>query len=86
MANVTGYLPVIKIFLEKYEYIEMVEEDPNLQIISDNVQYCAEATFIPQYAETKDIIANEIQKCILEDGYSSEDAVQGIADRVAKLF
>ena len=64
----------------------MMEEDPNLQIIADNVQYSAEATFIPEYAETKEIIANEIQKCILEENYSPEQAVQSIADRVAKLF
>lgn len=64
----------------------MVEEDPNLQVITDNVQYCAEATFIPEYAETKDIIANEIQKSILEDNYTSEQAVQSMADRVAELF
>ena len=64
----------------------MVEEDPNLQVIVDNVQYCAEATFIPEYAETKEIIANEIQKCILEDDYTPEEAMQSTADRVAKLF
>ena len=55
-------------------------------MITDNVQYCAEATFIPEYAETKDIIANEIQKCILEDNYTPEQAVQSMADRVAELF
>lgn len=85
-ANGTGYLPVRSSCMEQEEYQAMVAEDPNLQIINDNVQYCAEATFIPQYAETKDIIANEIQKCILEENYSPEDAVQSIADRVAKLF
>ena len=64
----------------------MVEEDPNVQLIVDNVEYCAEATFIPEYAETKEIIASEIQKCILEEGYSPEEAIQNVADRVEKLF
>ena len=85
-ANGTGYLPVRQSCTEQDTYKQMVEEDPNLQIITDNVQYCAEATFIPEYAETKDIIANEIQKCILEDNYSPEEAVQSMADRVAELF
>ena len=85
-ANGTGYLPVRQSCTEQDTYKEMVEADPNLQIITDNVQYCAEATFIPEYAETKDIIANEIQKCILEDGYTPEQAVQSMADRVAELF
>lgn len=85
-ANGTGYLPTRQSCTTNDEYLKMVEEDPNLQIIVDNVQYCAEATFIPEYAETKEIIANEIQKCILEDDYTPEDAVQSIADRVAKLF
>lgn len=85
-ANGTGYLPTRQSCTTNDEYLKMVEEDPNLQIIVDNVQYCAEATFIPEYAETKEIIANEIQKCILEEDYTPEDAVQSIADRVAKLF
>ena len=65
---------------------DRVEEDPNLQVITDNVQYCAEATFIPEYAETKDIITNEMQKCILEDDYTPQEAVQSMADQVAELF
>ena len=85
-ANGTGYLPVRQSCTEQDAYKQMVEEDPNLQVITDNVQYCAEATFIPEYAETKDIIANEIQKCILEDNYTPEQAVQSMADRVAELF
>lgn len=85
-ANGTGYLPTRQSCTTNDEYLKMVEEDPNLQIIVDNVQYCAEATFIPEYAETKEIIAIEIQKCILEEDYTPEDAVQSIADRVAKLF
>ena len=85
-ANGTGYLPVRQSCTEQDTYKQMVEEDPNLQVITDNVQYCAEATFIPEYAETKDIIANEIQKCILEDNYSPEQAVQSMNDRVAELF
>lgn len=85
-ANGTGYLPVRQSCTESETYKKMIEEDPNLQIIVDNVEYCAEATFIPEYAETKEIIANEIQKCILEDNYTPEQAVQSIADRVEKLF
>jgi sn-glycerol 3-phosphate transport system substrate-binding protein len=85
-ANGTGYLPVRQSCAQEAIYQEMVNEDPNLQTIIDNVQYCAEATFIPEYAETKEIIANEIQKCILEDNYSPETAVESIAKRVEKLF
>ena len=85
-ANGTGYLPVRQSCTEQDSYKQMVEEDPNLQVITDNVQYCAEATFIPEYAETKDIITNEMQKCILEDDYTPEEAVQSMADQVAELF
>lgn len=85
-ANGTGYLPVRQSCTEQDSYKQMVTEDPNLQVITDNVQYCAEATFIPEYAETKDIITNEMQKCILEENYAPEDAVQSMDDQVAKLF
>lgn len=85
-ANGTGYLPTRQSCTTNEEYLAMVEEDPNLQVIVDNVQYCAEATFIPEYAETKEIIANEIQKCILEEDCTPEETTQNIADRVAKLF
>ena len=66
---------------------KMVEEDPNLQIIVDQVQYSTYKTpFIPQYQEAKEIFANEIQKCILEDNYTPEQAVSSMEERVAKLF
>ena len=65
----------------------MVEEDPNLQIIVDQVEYSTyRIPFIPQYQEAKEIFANEIQKCILEDNYSPEQAVAGMEERVGKLF
>ena len=85
-ASGTGYLPTRKSCIENEDFQKMVEEDPNVQLIVDNVEYCAEATFIPEYAETKEIIASEIQKCILEEGYSPEEAIQNVADRVEKLF
>lgn len=85
-ASGTGYLPVRQSCMDNEDYKKMLEADPNLQTIVDNVTYCADATFIPEYAETKEIIANEIQKCILEDAYTPEQAVQSIADRVEKLF
>ena len=51
------------------------------------VQYSTYKTpFIPQYQEAKEIFANEIQKCILEDNYTPEQAVESMKDRVAKLF
>ena len=82
--------PLLKpedIMNELMEYKKMVEEDPNLQIIVDQVQYSTYKTpFIPQYQEAKEIFANEIQKCILEDNYTPEQAVSSMEERVAKLF
>ena len=49
-----------EIYAELMEYKKMVEEDPNLQIIVDQVQYSTYKTpFIPQYQEAKEIFANE---------------------------
>ena len=76
-----------EVLAELMEYKKMVEEDPNLQIIVDQVQYSTYKTpFIPQYQEAKEIFANEIQKCILEDNYTPEQAVSSMEERVAKLF
>ena len=86
-ANGTGYLPTRNSCMESEEYKKMVEEDPNLQIIVDQVEYSTyRIPFIPQYQEAKEIFANEIQKCILEDNYSPEQAVAGMEERVGKLF
>ena len=53
----------------------------------DQVEYSTyRIPFIPQYQEAKEIFANEIQKCILEDNYSPEQAVAGMEERVGKLF
>lgn len=85
-ANGTGYLPTRKSCEQNEDFKKMVAEDPNVQLVVDNVKYCAEATFIPEYAETKEIIASEIQKCILEENYSPEEAIQSLAERVENLF
>lgn len=86
-ANGTGYLPTRQSCMESDAYKKMVEEDPNLQIIVDQVAYSTYRTpFIPQYQEAKEIFANEIQKCILEDNYTPEQAVSAMEERVAKLF
>lgn len=86
-ANGTGYLPTRKSCMESDTYKKMIEEDPNLQIIVDQVEYSTYKTpFIPQYQEAKEIFANEIQKCILEDNYTPEQAVEAMRERVKKLF
>ena len=86
-ANGTGYLPTRQSCMESDTFKKMIEEDPNLQIIVDQVQYSTYKTpFLPQYQEAKEIFANEIQKCILEDNYTPEQAVESMKDRVAKLF
>ena len=83
----TAVVPQITKYFAQEEYKKMVEEDPNLQIIVDQVQYSTYKTpFIPQYQEAKEIFANEIQKCILEDNYTPEQAVSSMEERVAKLF
>lgn len=86
-ANGTGYLPTRKSCMESDTFKKMTEEDPNLQIIIDQVEYSTYRTpFIPQYQEAKEIFANEIQKCILEDDYTPEQAVKAMEERVKKLF
>lgn len=85
-ANGTGYLPVRKSCMESDGYKEMIERDANLQIIVENVKYCSMITFIPEYKETSDIIAEEIRTCILEEHYLPETAVKHMAERVEKLL
>lgn len=86
-ANGTGYLPTRESCMESDTYKKMIEEDPNLQIIVLQVEFSTYKTpFIPQYQEAKEVFANEIQKCILEDNYTPEQAVESMKERVAKLF
>lgn len=86
-ANGTGYLPTRTSCMQAEEYKQMVKEDPNLQIIVDQVEFSTYRTpFIPQYQEAKEIFANEIQKCILEENYTPEQAIESMDSRVAKLF
>ena len=64
-----------------------MNDDPNFQTIVDQVEYCTYKTpFIPQYQEAKEIFAGEIQKCILEDNYTPEQAIKSIDSRVTALF
>ena len=86
-ANGTGYLPTRQSCMESEAYKNMITEDPNLQIIVDQVEYSTYKTpFIPQYQEAKEVFGNEIQKCILEDNYTPEQAVESMNERVGKLF
>ncbi|MBQ5870497.1 MAG: ABC transporter substrate-binding protein [Lachnospiraceae bacterium] len=85
-ANGTGYLPVRQSCMESDTYKEMLEEDENLQIIIDNVNYCSVIPFFSEYDETMEIISDEIQECILKDKYTPEDTVKQIAVRVEELL
>jgi len=85
-ANGTGYLPVRQSCMESAAYKQMLKDDKNLQSILDNVKYCSLIPFYPEYAETMEIISDEIQSCILKENYSPEQAVDSIAERVEDLL
>lgn len=85
-ANGTGYLPVRQSCMESAAYKQMLKDDKNLQSILENVKYCSLIPFYPEYAETMEIISDEIQSCILKENYSPEQAVDSIAERVEELL
>ena len=85
-ANGTGYLPVRESCMESDQFKQELLEDRNLQTIIEQVQYCSLIPFIPEYAETMEIISDEIQSCILKENYTPEKAVALIADRVEQLL
>ena len=85
-ANGTGYLPVRKSSMESEAFKNTLKNDKNLQIILDNVKYCSLFPFYPEYAETMEIISEEIQNCILEEQHDPEESVQNISSRVEELF
>jgi len=85
-ANGTGYLPLRLSCMESDIYKQILKKDSNLQILIDNVRYCSIIPFIPEYAETMDIISDEVQQCILNEEYTPEDAVENIAKRVEALL
>ena len=85
-ANGTGYLPVRQSCMESETYKEVLNEDANLQTIIEYIKYCSLIPFVPEYAETMEIITEEIQNCILKENYMPEEAVQKIAERVEQLL
>jgi len=85
-ANGTGYLPVRKSCMDSEVYKQMLKEDTNLQIIIDHVNSCSLIPFYPEYAETMEIISDEIQNCILDENYTPEKAVYNIKKRVEELL
>ena len=85
-ANGTGYLPVRKSCMESEQFKQELQMDENLQTIIEQVQYCSLIPFIPEYAETMEIISDEIQSCILKENYTPEKAITSIAERVDLLL
>ena len=85
-ANGTGYLPIRQSCLESPLFQQEIKDDENLQIIIENIRYCSLIPFYPEYAETMEIISDEIQRCILEENYMPEDAIQSIAADVENLL
>ena len=85
-ANGTGYLPVRQSCMESEQFKTELQSDQNLQTIIEQVQYCSRIPFIPEYAETMEIISDEIQNCILKENYTPEKAVSEITDQVELLL
>ncbi len=85
-ANGTGYLPIRQSCMESQLFQQEIKDDENLQIIIENIKYCSLIPFYPEYAETMEIISDEIQRCILEENYMPEEAIQNIAVRVENLL
>ena len=82
----SGYLPIRQSCLESPLFQQEIKDDENLQIIIENIRYCSLIPFYPEYAETMEIISDEIQRCILEENYMPEEAIQSIAADVENLL
>ena len=84
-ANGTGYLPLRKSSMESETYKQMMA-DKEMQIIVDNVEYCSVLPFLTEYEETMEIVAEEIQMCILGERYTPEETLERIKGQVEKIL
>ncbi len=86
-ANGTGYLPTRQSCMESDTFKKMIEEDPNLQIIVDQVQYSTYKTpFIPQYQEAKEIFSYNWKAMVFTEEPISLNSRMGMGWHLAVRF
>lgn len=76
----TGYFPFRTSSINSDEFKQYVDSNPNVKISIDQLEHAdMTISFNPNAAEIKNvIIMNEIQKCMLEENYTPEQAIEQI--------
>ncbi|MBU9711292.1 ABC transporter substrate-binding protein [Evansella tamaricis] len=85
-SQATGYMPVRQSAIDSEDMQAIYENSPQFKVAVDQLAYARPRPMVPAYHELQVIITIEMQRAILEDGVSAQEALTAAAERGNELL
>ncbi|MBO8170522.1 MAG: ABC transporter substrate-binding protein [Bacillaceae bacterium] len=82
----TGYMPVRVSAVESDEMKQLYQEKPQFKVAVDQLEYAKPRPMVPGYKELQEVIMAEIQRAIIDENMTAEEAMQAAAEKAEKLL
>ncbi|QTL99928.1 extracellular solute-binding protein [Iocasia frigidifontis] len=82
----TGYMPVKVSAVNSEEMKKLYEEKPQFKVAIDQLEYAKPRPMVPGYKELQEIIMTEIQRAVIDDNVSVQEALDNAAKKAEKLL
>lgn len=82
----TGYMPVRTSAAQSSEMEKLYKEKPQFKVAVDQLEYAKPRPMVPGYKELQEIIMAELQRAIIDDSVTAEDALNTASDKSKKLL
>ncbi|WP_246031800.1 ABC transporter substrate-binding protein [Salibacterium salarium] len=85
-SEFTGYLPSRLSAIETDKIQSLYEEQPQFKVAVDQLEYARPRPMEEAYPEISDVLSDELNRAILEEDLSSQEALDGAADKANSLL
>jgi sn-glycerol 3-phosphate transport system substrate-binding protein len=85
-SKATGYMPVRDSAASSDEMKALYEEKPQFKVAVDQLEYAKPRPMVPGYKELQEVIMTEIQRAVIDESVSAEEALNNAAQKAEKLL
>lgn len=82
----SGYLPTRKSAAETPEMKKLYEEIPQFKVALEQLEYARPRPMVPAYKEMQEIIMTELQRAVIDENITAEDAIKNASQKGYNLI
>jgi sn-glycerol 3-phosphate transport system substrate-binding protein len=82
----SGYMPTSKSAAELPEMKELYENTPQFKVALDQLEYARPRPMAPAYKEMQETIMTELQRAVIDEGVTAEQAIENAVTKGQKLL